>query len=67
MDMGEMGEEEEEGVIGEGGGRGNGGGCMHGSGNYDSNYVDNRGVVRVGGRRWRRKKQRPMITINLYF
>ena len=46
-----MGEEEEEGVIGEGGGRGNGGDRMHGSGNYGSNYVDNRGVVRVGGRR----------------
>ena len=48
MDMGdpEMGEEEEEGVIGEGGGRGNGGGRMHGSGNYGSNYVDNTGVVK---------------------
>ena len=44
MDMGKMGEEE---VIGKGGGRGrgNGGGRMHGSGNYGSNYVDNRGVV----------------------
>ena len=30
-------------------------------------YVDNRGVVRVGGRRWRRKNQRPMMTFNLYF
>ena len=59
MDMGEMGEEEEEGVIARGRGRGNGGGRIHSSGNYGSNYVDNRGVVRVGGRRWRRKKQRP--------